>query len=196
MIVGGPIILTYYAVILGWIFYYLFIGSFALPQNADESKALYDNLVSQNFIACVVSFAFCLFFTAFIVSKGVKNGLEKYNLILMPILFIIFVGLFFYAMSMDLFGRAAQFLFKFEISKITPSVVIIALSQVFFSLSLGVGTIITYSSSAKKGENLLSSAAWIALSGIVISIIAGLVIFTFLFLARAGSECGRGNALY
>ena len=192
MIVGGPIILTYYAVILGWIFYYLFIGSFALPQSADESKALYDNLVSQNFIACVVSFAFCLFFTAFIVSKGVKNGLEKYNLILMPILFIIFVGLFFYAMSMDSFGRAAQFLFKFEISKITPSVVIIALSQVFFSLSLGVGTIITYSSSAKKGENLLSSAAWIALSGIVISIIAGLVIFTFLFEHGQEASAGAG----
>lgn len=192
MIVGGPIILTYYAVILGWIFYYLFVGSLSLPQNAEQSQALFAYLTEQNLMACVISFAFCLFFTAFIVSKGVKKGLEKYNLILMPMLFIIFVGLFFYAMSMDSFSEAMDFLFKFEISKITPTVVIIALSQVFFSLSLGVGTIITYSSSAKKGENLLSSAAWIALSGIVISIIAGLVIFTFLFEYGQEASAGAG----
>lgn len=192
MIVGGPIILTFYAVVLGWVFYYLFIGSFALPQNALDSQALFTNLTQENIIACVVSFAFCLFFTAFIVSRGVKNGLEKYNLILMPMLFIIFMGLFFYSMSMDSFSAAANFLFKFELDKITPSVVIIALSQVFFSLSLGVGTIITYSSSAKKGENLLSSATWIALSGIVISIIAGLVIFTFLFEYGQPASAGPG----
>ena len=192
MIVGGPIILTFYAVVLGWVFYYLFVGSFALPQNATDSQALFANLTQNNIIACVISFAFCLFFTAFIVSKGVKRGLEKYNLILMPILFLIFMGLFFYAMSMDSFGKAVEFLFKFEVSKITPSVVIIAMSQVFFSLSLGVGTIITYSSSAKKGENLLSSAAWIALSGIVISIIAGLVIFTFLFEHGQAASAGPG----
>ncbi len=193
MIVGGPIILTFYAVVLGWVFYYLFVGSFALPQNAVDSQALFANLTKENIIACVISFAFCLFFTAFIVSKGVKRGLEKYNLILMPILFLIFMGLFFYAMSMDSFIKAVEFLFKFELGKITPSVVIIAMSQVFFSLSLGVGTIITYSSSAKKGENLLSSAAWIALSGIVISIIAGLVIFTFLF--EHGQEASAGPGM-
>lgn len=192
MIVGGPIILTFYAVVLGWVFYYLFVGSFALPQSAADSQALFANLTQENVIACVISFAFCLFFTAFIVSKGVKRGLEKYNLILMPILFLIFMGLFFYAMSMDSFGKAVEFLFKFELDKITPSVVIIAMSQVFFSLSLGVGTIITYSSSAKKGENLLSSAAWIALSGIVISIIAGLVIFTFLFEHGQAASAGPG----
>lgn len=192
MIVGGPIILTFYAVVLGWVFYYLFVGSFTLPQSAADSQALFANLTQENVIACAISFAFCLFFTAFIVSKGVKRGLEKYNLILMPILFLIFMGLFFYAMSMDSFGKAVEFLFKFELGKITPSVVIIAMSQVFFSLSLGVGTIITYSSSAKKGENLLSSAAWIALSGIVISVIAGLVIFTFLFEHGQAASAGPG----
>lgn len=192
MIVGGPIILTFYAVVLGWVFYYLFVGSFSLPTNAIDSKAMFGNFVGYNVLACIVSFAFCLFFTGFIVSKGVKDGLEKYNLILMPMLFIIFIGLFFYSMTMPSFVDSAEFLFKFEISKITPSVVIIALSQVFFSLSLGVGTIITYSSSAKKGENLLSSAAWIALSGIVISIIAGLVIFTFLFEYGEPASSGPG----
>lgn len=192
MIIGGPIILTFYAVVLGWVFYYLFVGSLSLPTTALQSKEMFSNFVGYNVLACIVSFAFCLFFTGFIVSRGVKNGLEKYNLILMPLLFVIFIGLFFYSMTMESFVDSAKFLFKFEIAKITPSVVIIALSQVFFSLSLGVGTIITYSSSAKKGENLLTSAAWIALSGIVISIIAGLVIFTFLFEYGEPASSGPG----
>ncbi|MGX2982734.1 sodium-dependent transporter [Helicobacter sp. 23-1045] len=192
MIVGGPIILTFYAVVLGWVFYYLFVGSFSLPQDAKASGEMFSNFVGHNFMASLISFAFCIFFTGFIVSKGVKDGLEKYNLVLMPLLFIIFIGLFFYAMSMDKFVDSAKFLFEFEFSKITPSVVIIALSQVFFSLSLGVGTIITYSSSAKKGENLLTSAIWIALSGIVVSIIAGLVIFTFLFENNQPASSGPG----
>lgn len=192
MIVGGPIILTFYAVVLGWVFYYLFVGSLNLPTNASDAKNMFGEFIGNGFFASVISFAFCIFFTGFIVSKGVKNGLEKYNLILMPLLFIIFIGLFFYSMSMDSFVDSAKFLFKFEFDKITPSVVIIALSQVFFSLSLGVGTIITYSSSAQKGENLLTSSIWIALSGIVVSIIAGLVIFTFLFEYGEPASSGPG----
>ncbi|RDU65588.1 sodium-dependent transporter [Helicobacter sp. MIT 14-3879] len=193
MIIGGPLILTYYAVILGWVFYYCFVVSFNLPQTPEEAQNLHNNLVGNNLIACLISFAICIFFTGYIVSKGVKNGLEKYNFILMPLLFIIFIGLFFYALSMPKFSDAVEFLFKFDISKITPSVLILALSQVFFSLSLGVGTIITYSSSAKKGENLLSSATWIALSGIIISLIAGLIIFTLLF--EQGYKASQGPGM-
>lgn len=193
MIIGGPIILTFYAVVLGWVFYYVFIASFNLPQSPKEASALFDNFVGENILACVISFAFCIFATGYIVSKGVKNGLEKYNFVLMPLLFIIFIGLFIYAMTMPSFGEAVDFLFKFDSSKITPSVVMLSLSQVFFSLSLGVGTIITYSSSAKKGENLLTSSIWIALSGIVISLIAGLIIFTFLF--EHGHEASEGPGM-
>lgn len=193
MIIGGPIILTFYAVVLGWVFYYVFIASFNLPQNPSEASDLFDNFVGENILACVISFAICIFATGYIVSKGVKNGLERYNFVLMPLLFIIFIGLFFYAMTMLSFAEAVEFLFKFDVSKITPSVVMLALSQVFFSLSIGVGTIITYSSSAKKGENLLTSSIWIALSGIVISLIAGLTIFTFLF--EHGHEASEGPGM-
>lgn len=192
MVLGGPIILTFYAAVLGWVFYYLVIVSFSLPSDATTSKNIFDSFVGENIFISLASFFVCIFLTGFIVSKGVKNGLEKYNLILMPLLFLIFIGLFFYALTLPSFGKAADFLFKFDIHKITPSVVILALSQVFFSLSLGVGTIITYSSSAKKGENLLTSATWIAISGIIISIIAGLIIFTFLFEYKQEADAGPG----
>lgn len=182
MIVGGPIILTFYAMVLGWVFYYTFVVSFNLPHDAAQAGELFENLVSNKIPTCIISFAICIFTTGYIVSKGVKNGLEKYNFILMPVLFTIFIGLLIYAMTMESFSRSVEFLFTFHISDLfNPNVIMLALAQTFFSLSLGVGTIITYSSSAKKGENLLSSTIWIGVSGIIISIIAGLIIFTFTY---------------
>ncbi len=192
MIIGGPLVLTFYAVVLGWAFYYLCIVSFGLPSDITESKNIFDILVGKNILASFISFGACMLMTAYIVSRGVKDGLEKYSLFLMPLLVFIFLGLFFYALTMESFGDAMKFLFTFDISKITPSVLIQASSQVFFSLSLGLGTIISYSASAKKGENLLTSSIWIALSGIVVSLIAGAIIFTFLFNANQPAESGPG----
>ena len=193
MIIGGPLILTFYAVVLGWVFYYLVVVSFNLPDTIEQSNNIFATLVTDSILASIGSFAFCIFLTGYIVSKGVKNGLEKYNFILMPLLFLIFIGLFFYAMTMDSFKQSISFLFSFNIHEINTNVIVMALSQMFFSLSIGVGTIITYSSSAKKGDNLLSSAAWIALSGVVISLVAGIIIFTFLF--NHGQSASEGSGM-
>lgn len=192
MIIGGPLILTFYAVVLGWVFYYLAIVSFNLPDTIEASNNTFGAFVSDNILASSASFGVCIFLTGYIVAKGVKDGLEKYNFILMPLLFIIFIGLFFYAMTVDSFGQAVDFLFSFNVNVINTDVIIMALSQMFFSLSIGVGVIITYSSSAKKGDNLLSSSAWVALSGIVISLIAGIIIFTFLFNYGQSASSGPG----
>ena len=192
MIIAGPLILTFYAVILGWVFYYLVIVSFNLPDTIESSNNIFNTFTSDSLLASIASFGICIFLTGYIVTKGAKDGLEKYNFILMPLLLFIFIGLLFYAMSMDSFSQAIDFLFSFNIKEINIDVVIMALSQMFFSLSIGVGVIITYSSSAKKGDNLLSSAAWVALSGIVISLIAGMVIFTFLFNFNQPPSVGFG----
>lgn len=192
MIISGPLILTFYAVILGWVFYYLVIVSFNLPDTIESSNNLFSTFVEDNILASIISFGVCIFLTGFVVTKGAKNGLEKCNFILMPLLLFIFIGLFFYATTMDSFSQALEFLFSFNINEINTDVVIMALSQMFFSLSIGVGVIITYSSSAKKGDNLLISATWIALSGIVISLIAGIVIFTFLFNYNQEPSAGSG----
>lgn len=192
-IIGGPLILSYYAVVLGWVFYYLCIVSFDLPTTIEDSNTMFGNLVGSNLLGSILSFAVCIFLTGYIVSRGIKNGLERFNFILMPLLFIIFIGLFFYAMTLPSFNRALEFLFAFNANKIDSNVFIMALSQVFFSLSIGVGIIITYSASAPKGQNLLSSASWIALSGIVVSLIAGMIIFTFLF--QYGQEPNEGAGM-
>lgn len=192
MIIGGPLILTFYAVVLGWVLYYFVVVSLGLPDSIEQSNNIFVKLVTDSVLASTIAFGVCVGLTGYIVSKGIKNGLEKYNFILMPLLFIIFIGLFLYAISMPSFGDAVRFLFTFDVTQIDSNVIIMALSQMFFSLSIGVGTIITYSSSANKGDNLLSSASWIALSGIVISLIAGMIIFTFLFAFDQPVSSGPG----
>ncbi|PAF52514.1 sodium-dependent transporter [Helicobacter sp. 13S00477-4] len=192
LLIGGPLILSFYAVVLGWIFYYLFVVSFDLPLNLDYSQAQFAHLRDNSLWWQILGFSVCLFLTAWIVCKGIKNGIEKLNFVLMPLLFIIFIGLLIYAMGMPSFGRAFDFMFAFHPEKINLGVIFASLGQVFFSLSLGVGTIVTYAAFTKSNENLLKSSLWVVIPGILISLIAGLMIFTFIFAYGGKPEEGAG----
>lgn len=181
MIITGPVILTFYTVILGWVLYYIVMLGFDLPKDLQASKAIFTTLISNDLLGSSVAFIACMLMTSHIVSRGISSGLERLNVILMPLLFIIFVGLLIYALTLDSFNEAFNYLFAFKLSSINANVLMGALGQVFFSLSIGFGTLITYAAVTAKGTNLLSSSLLVAISGIVISIVAGLIIFTFTF---------------
>lgn len=193
-IIGGPVILTFYCVVLGWVVYYLGKISFNLPTDIDSSKVLFSHLV-QDFSAQLISFAIVMILTAYFVAKGVKSGIEKLNFILMPLLFVIFFGLLIYAMTLDSFSESVVFMFKPDFSKITPKVLIDSMGQVFFSLSLGIGIIVTYAAFTEKKQNLFSAAMWVLIPGIIISIVAGLMIFAFVFEYGAKDDVGAGAGL-
>lgn len=192
-LIGGPFILTFYSIVLGWVVYYLFVVSFNLPQDIATSEAEFRNLLNNSILYQTLGFTAVLAITGWVVSRGIKNGIEKLNFVLMPLLFIIFIGLLIYAMSMPSFGKAFDFMFAFKFKDITPNVLVASLGQVFFSLSLGVGIIITYSASANEKQNLLKSAFWVVIPGILISLIAGLMIFTFVF--EYGADISEGAGL-
>ena len=179
--IAGPLILSFYAVVMGWILYYLIFVSTHLPSDIQGSVALFNEIRTQSFLWQSLCFASIIAFTAFVVARGIKKGIERLNLILMPLLFIIFVGLLIYALTLEEFGKSWHFMFHFDPSRITLDTLIESLAQVFFSLSLGVSTIAVYAANAKEGENLLKSGLWVVISGIVISLIAGLMIFTFIY---------------
>lgn len=191
-IIGGPIVMTFYAVVLGWVLYYLFIGSFNLPQNLQEAQNSFETLAKGSLPIQIAGFLVCMGLTGYIVAKGAKEGIEKLNLILMPLLFVIFVGLLLYSITLDSFSQAWHFMFDFQPEKITGDVVLSAMGQVFFALSLGLGTILIYGAYANDGENLLSSSIWVVVSGIFISIVAGLMIFTFIFQFNGEASGGAG----
>ena len=192
-VIGGPFILSFYAIILGWIFYYLGLGFSAYPSTAEQAKEMFENLAVHSFWIQSLCFSAMLIFTAFVVAKGIKDGIERCNVIFMPLLFIIFIGLLIYACTMSGFTQSVDFLFSFDISKITSRVFIEAMGQVFFSLSLGVGTMVTYAIYTQERQNLFKSSLWIVFSGIAISLIAGLMIFTFLY--EFGEEPAQGAGL-
>ncbi|RDU66716.1 sodium-and chloride-dependent transporter [Helicobacter didelphidarum] len=193
-IIGGPLILTFYCIVLGWVVYYLAIMSLHLPDNMTDSKLLFAHL-KQNFTAQIISFAVVIILTAYFVAKGVKNGIEKLNFVLMPLLFIIFIGLLIYAMTLEHFSDSFHFMFAPDFSKITAKTLIDSMGQVFFSLSLGIGIVVTYAAFTDEKQNLFNAALWVLIPGIIISIIAGLTIFTFVFEYGTKADVGEGEGL-
>ena len=133
-------------------------------------------------IGFVVTLGFIFFglimgLTIFIVSKGVKKGIEKWTKILMPALFLLIVLLAVRALTLPGAGKGLSFYLNPDFSKLNGTVILFAVGQAFFSLSLGMGTMITYGSYLSKSSNLVSSAGWVSFADTFIALLAGLIIF-------------------
>ncbi|MWV61990.1 sodium-dependent transporter [Helicobacter saguini] len=193
ILITGPVTLTFYCAVLGWVLYYIFSVSFSLPHDMVESRAIFESFSETNayLLYQIACFGVILFATAYFVVHGI-SGIERLNFVLMPLLFFIFFGLLIYAMTLPSFAKSVDFMFKPDFSKLDSNVITDAMGQVFFSLSLGAGSILTYSSHISKRQNLLSSCLFIVLSGILISLIAGLMIFTFVFEYNGNVADGVG----
>jgi NSS family neurotransmitter:Na+ symporter len=111
----------------------------------------------------------------------------------MPSLMLIFIGMLFYSFTLDGFSQAFEFMFSADWSKIDSHIIIIAIGHAFFTLSLGMGAIMTYSASLPEKSNLLKSALWVAFLDTAIALVAGLVLFTFVF--HNGAEPSQGPGL-
>ncbi|MBP5589781.1 MAG: sodium-dependent transporter, partial [Bacteroidales bacterium] len=130
--------------------------------------------------------------TGFVIISGVENGIEKYSKILMPVLFVLLIVLVVRSLTLPGANEGLKFLFKPDLSKINGSVFLQAIGQAFFSLSIGMGTLITYGSYIRKDDNLSSSAALITLTDTLIAIIAGVAIFPAVFALGGSPTSGSG----
>jgi len=133
-----------------------------------------------------------MFFTGLIVIAGVKKGIEKYTKILMPFLFFILIILCIRSLTLKGSMEGVRFLFHADFSKISPKVILEALGQAFFSLSIGMGTLITYGSYIRDNENLMVSAVSVATADTLIAIIAGIAIFPAVFALGGSPSSGTG----
>ena len=192
MVFAGLIILSFYSVVLGWILKYVFISISSLPSSSQIAADTFNNLVSKDISSQILLHTVISVTVIWIVLKGIKDGIEKINLILMPLLAIILFGLFVYALTLNSFSKSLEFMFYADWSKINEDAFLAALGQAFFTLSLGIGTIITYSASLSKDVNIVKSSILVALVDTVIALIAGIIIFAFLFEAGAQSSAGPG----
>lgn len=181
-IISGILILSYYNVVAGWAFGYFIETVFgSLLEASDYGKffGLYVNDITANFI---YSFGF-LFLTAFTVANGVQKGIEKANRILMPALLLILLILIAYSLTLPGASDGIRFYLIPDFSEITPQTIFDALRLSFFTLSLGIGGLITYGSYVRKDENIIYSSSVVTWADTVIALLAGLMVFPLVFSA-------------
>jgi len=175
-------ILSYYAVVAGWAFGYLYKTIFGLFRNItwDSSAAIFNRFVANPWES-LFCFLVVMGITTYIISRGVQSGIERFAKILMPLLFILMIFLAFRALTLPGASRGVAFYLKPELSKIDVKVLFFALGQAFYSLSLGMGIMITYGSYISREENLVSSAGWVCFSTTLVAFLAGIIIYPTLF---------------
>ena len=130
--------------------------------------------------------------TGFVVFRGVQNGIEKYSKVLMPLLLFFLIVLGIRSILLPGSKEGLAFLFRPDFSKITGEVLISALGQVFFSLSVGMGALVTYGSYIKKDDNLITTSLSVTLSDTLVAVLAGIVIFPAAFSFGIQPSAGMG----
>ena len=183
----GVLILSFYNVVAGWAFGYfleMVQGNFAIGDHFGEFVSDWSTVGLYGLLFMIA--------TATIVSGGVKGGIERASKILMPTLLIIILFLAGYAFTLPNAMAGVEFYLLPDFSKLDGNVIYGALGQAFFSLSLGMGALITYGSYVSKRENVISSAAMITLTDVGIAFIAGLMMFPFVFSQGIEPTGGAG----
>ena len=187
-------IVSYYSVVGGWSLEYL-VQALRLDfiyTSPDAMSGSFERFISRTWAPLGFHLAF-LAVTVAIVALGVKSGIEKFSKICLPILFALVVLIAVYSLTLPGAQRGLAYLFKPDFSKVTFGTCLDALGQSFYSLSLGMGIIITYSSYVSKKENLMASGVGTAVSDMLFAILAGVAIMPAVF--AAGIEPGSGPGL-
>ena len=189
----GLLILTFYSVVIGWIFHYIVVALTTLPASVAEAEESFTELLTTDIGTQLFYHTLAFLLISFIVARGIKSGIEKMNMILMPILVLIVSGMFAYALSLDGFSQAWDFMFVPDWSKIDSEALVTAVGHAFFTLSLGMASILTYSASLPKETNLTKTSLIIVALDTGIALLAGLMLFTFMF--QYGAEPSKGPGL-
>ena len=195
MTVIVPLIVTsYYSVVGGWSIEYLFKSlafSFTLGESQAAISTMFGDFVSSPWLPLATHTLFLLI-TAVIVAAGIKGGIEKFSKIMMPMLFVIVLGIALYSMMLPGAKAGLDYLFNPDFSKIDAKACAAALGQAFFSLSIGFGTIMTYASYVSKKENVMFQSMATAASDLAFALIAGMAIMPAVFAFGLNPQSGPG----
>ncbi len=186
-------ILAFYGAVGGWTLEYLYksvLGDFR-GKTPDEINALFSQFRGDSFRTVLWQVVF-MGLTFLIVMAGIEKGIEKYNKILMPLLLLILITIAIRSVTLPGAKNGLVFLFKPDFTKLNAGVIFAALGQAFFSLSIGMGALITYGSYINKNDNLGNSAFIVSLSDTFIAVLAGIAIFPAVFAFGLKPQAGTG----
>ena len=192
-VVAAFMILAFYTTVAGWTleYFYQSVTGNLMSKTDTELTGMFDTFLKSSFRP-LLWFLLFMGFTAFIIISGVRQGIEKYTKVMMPFLLLLLIIMGIRSLTLPGAKTGLQFMFHPDMSKITPKVILEALGQAFFSLSIGMGTLITYGSYIKKNENLASSAGMVVFADTLVAILAGIAIFPAVFALGGSPASGTG----
>ncbi len=199
-VVGGFHVLSFYSVVAGWTLHYTvqaFLGqlqgvhSVVHGQFTTDYEASFKGFVSDSWLPIAYLTVFMLM-THFVVSRGIERGIEYFSKLMMPMLLVIIVVLVGFSMTLPGTADGLRFLLKPDLSKVTPSVVLSAMGQAFFSLSVGLGCLITYASYFSQDTRLVPSARNVCIIDTFVAVLSGFIIFPTVFSVGIAPDAGPG----
>lgn len=192
-VLAGFLILSYYSVIAGWALAYVFRTASGIFEGAtaDGVGNIFGQFISdpERLLAWHTIF---MVMTIVVVSRGVRHGLEKAVIYMMPALFILLLVMVGYAMNSGAFLEGVEFLFQPDFSAISANGVLIAMGHAFFTLSLGMGAIMVYGSYLPQKTSIAGATIFIALADTAVALLAGLAIFPIVFANGLAPGMGAG----
>jgi len=194
-VAAGFIILSYYSVVAGWVLGYFIEslgGTMARLENAEALSAYFDAFAANPWKAVGYHFAF-MALCVLIVIQGVKGGIERWSKILMPVLFLLLITLVLRGLTLPGSMGGVRFLFAPDWSKLNAETFMAALGQACFTLSIGMGAMITYGSYMSRRDNLTTASLQVSVMDTMIAVMAGMAIFPAVF--AIGLQPGEGPGL-
>lgn len=191
-VLAAFLILGFYFVVSGWTAEYTvhsLTGELASLSTTEEYAAQFEGFISNPWRPLLYTLLFILA-THAVIALGVQKGIERSAKVLMPLLFIILIALSIHSLLMPGAAEGMRFLFRPDFSKVTASTLLTALGQAFFSLSVGIGTMVTYASYFKPETNLRHTALNVTLLDTLVAVLAGVVIFPAVFTAGIAPSSG------
>lgn len=193
-ILTGFIVSSFYSAVAGWILGYLIeaaVGNLVNFHNTDQATIHFNNLISSPTWSLAFHFLF-IFLSTLILFFGVREGIERSNKLMVPFLIVILLILVVNGFTLPHAAESIVFLFSPDWSVLTPTAVIVAMGQAFFTLSLGQGTLVTYGSYLKKQENLITSSFPVVILDTLVSVFSAIAVFTIVFAAGMEPDSGPG----
>lgn len=193
----GWFILCYYAVVGGWTIHYTYLSAVNAFKDVEASEYgnIFEGFVSNPYLPVLWLFLF-MGISHVVITRGVQSGIEKFSKIMMPTLFIIVILLVVCSVMLPGVEKGIKFILVPDFSKVTSGVVLQAMGQAFFSLSLGMGCLCTYASYFEKSTPLAKTALNVSVIDTLIAIMAGFIIFPSIFnIGMNPDEVGMGASL-
>lgn len=192
-ILAATLILAFYSTVAGWTLEYVIeaIKNSFHGKSSTELSEHYNAFIEHPVKPVIYQIVFmCM--TGLIILAGVKKGIEKYTKLMMPLLFVLIVAMCIRSTTLEGASKGIKFLFTPDFSVITGKTILSALGQAFFSLSVGMGTVLTYASYIGKKENLTNISFQVILADTLIAILAGIAIFPAVFAFGIAPDSGPG----